>query len=57
MRAVVLDDGRLPVTADVPVPQPRAGELAVRVRAVGLCGSDVEKLGASGSRERCSATR
>lgn len=48
MRAVVLDERRLPVARDVPTPHPRAGELAVRVRAVGLCGSDVEKLGAAG---------
>lgn len=48
MRAVVLDDRRLPVAAQVPRPRARPGELAVRVRAVGLCGSDVEKLGRSG---------
>lgn len=43
MRAVVLDaDGR-PELVDVPVPDGPA-EL-VRVRACGLCGSDVEKLG------------
>src|SRR5581483_1079433 len=43
MRAIVLDAGGLPALADVPVPD-GAGEL-VQVRACGLCGSDVEKLG------------
>lgn len=43
MRAVVLDADGLPELADLPVP-PGPGAL-VRVRACGLCGSDVEKLG------------
>ena len=43
MRAVVLDRDGLPQLVDVPVPEGE-GEL-VRVRACGLCGSDVEKLG------------
>ncbi len=43
MRAVVLDSAGEPVLADVP--EPRGAGLLVRVRACGLCGSDVEKLG------------
>ena len=43
MRAVVLGAGGLPELADLPEPS-GPGEL-VRVRACGLCGSDVEKLG------------
>ena len=43
MRAVVLDAAGQPALADVPEPD-GPGE-PVRVRACGLCGSDVEKLG------------
>lgn len=43
MKAVVLDLAGRPALADVPEPA-GPGEL-VRVRACGLCGSDVEKLG------------
>jgi L-iditol 2-dehydrogenase len=43
MRAVVLDAAGGPTLADVP--EPRGAGLLVRVRACGLCGSDVEKLG------------
>jgi L-iditol 2-dehydrogenase len=43
VRAVVLDATGQPALADVPEPE-GDGEL-VRVRACGLCGSDVEKLG------------
>jgi L-iditol 2-dehydrogenase len=43
VRAVVLDDARLPRLADVPEPE-GPGEL-VRVLACGLCGSDLEKFG------------
>ncbi len=43
MRAVRLDDDGLPELADLPEPQ--GAGLLVRVRACGLCGSDVEKLG------------
>ena len=43
MRAVVLDDAGRPRLAEVPEPE---GEWElVRVRACGLCGSDVEKIG------------
>ncbi|HZG36880.1 MAG TPA: alcohol dehydrogenase catalytic domain-containing protein [Gaiellaceae bacterium] len=43
MRAVVLDEEGLPRVAEVPSPRPPA----LRVLACGLCGSDVEKLGAA----------
>lgn len=43
MRAVVLDGAGEPVLADVPEPD-GPGDV-VRVRACGLCGSDVEKVG------------
>lgn len=43
MRAVVLDDRGLPEVAEIPPPD--GAGLLVRVRACGLCGSDVEKLG------------
>ncbi len=43
MRAVVLDDDGLPELVDLP--EPTAPGLLVRIRACGLCGSDVEKLG------------
>jgi L-iditol 2-dehydrogenase len=43
MRAIVLDQQRLPALADVPDPDGQ-GDLA-RVLACGLCGSDVEKIG------------
>ena len=43
MRAVVLDGAGRPALADLPEPE-GAGEL-VSVRACGLCGTDVQKLG------------
>ncbi|MDP9286124.1 MAG: alcohol dehydrogenase catalytic domain-containing protein [Actinomycetota bacterium] len=43
MRAVVLDADGLPEVAELP--EPSGAGLLVRVRACGLCGSDVEKLG------------
>jgi L-iditol 2-dehydrogenase len=43
MRAVVLDDAGEPQLTDVPEPD-GAGEL-VHVRACGLCGTDVQKIG------------
>ena len=42
MRAVVVDVEGRPTLADVP--EPRANGTSLRVRACGLCGSDVEKL-------------
>jgi len=43
VRAVVLDADGLPELVEVPVPS--GPGLLVRVRACGLCGSDVEKIG------------
>ena len=43
MRAIVLDEAGLPELTDVA--EPDGAGLLVRVRACGLCGSDVEKLG------------
>src|ERR1043166_854178 len=43
VRAVVLDADGLPELADLP--EPTGPGLLVSVRARGLCGSDVEKLG------------
>jgi threonine dehydrogenase-like Zn-dependent dehydrogenase len=43
VRAVVLDADGLPKLAELP--EPAGDGLLVRVRACGLCGSDVEKLG------------
>ncbi len=40
MRAVLMERGRLWVD-DVPDPEPRAGEVLVRTRACGICGSDL----------------
>ena len=47
MRAVVLDGAGQPALADLPEPE-GDGEL-VRVRACGLCGTDVQKLGRAAS--------
>ena len=41
MRAVRLYGPRRLQTDDLPVPEPGVGEALVRVRAVGLCGSDL----------------
>jgi L-iditol 2-dehydrogenase len=43
VRAVVLDSDGLPELAEIP--EPTGAGLLVSVRACGLCGSDVEKLG------------
>ena len=40
MRAVLMEKGKLWVD-DVPMPVPQAGELLVRTRACGICGSDL----------------
>jgi len=45
MRAVVVGATGEPTLRAVPVPVPRVGETLIRVVAVGICGSDVEKLG------------
>jgi L-iditol 2-dehydrogenase len=47
VRAVVLDAGGLPELAELP--EPTGPGALVHVRACGLCGSDVEKLGRAGA--------
>ncbi len=44
----MLSDDGSPALRDLPTPRPRPGEVLVRVTAVGLCGSDVEKFGDGG---------
>ena len=44
MKALVIERPRHASVADVERPQPRAGEVLVRVAATGICGSDVEIL-------------
>ena len=41
MRAAVLHDIRDIRVTDIPVPTPAADEVIVRVKAVGVCGSDL----------------
>jgi L-iditol 2-dehydrogenase len=45
MRAVVVGEAGELELREVPAPEPRDGETLIRVAAVGVCGSDVEKLG------------
>ena len=42
MHAVWLEDGKLRVRDDVPVPVPPDGEVLVRVLAAGICNTDIE---------------
>jgi len=50
MRAVVLQSAGRLAPADVPRPAPGPGELLLRLRGCGLCGSDIAKLGDPGAR-------
>lgn len=51
MKALVLKEYRRFAVEDVPTPVPRPGEVLVRVRACGICGSDVHGMdGSSGRR-------
>ncbi len=42
MRALVYTAPRRLEMLELPIPEPKAGELLVRVRAVGVCGSDLD---------------
>lgn len=44
MRAVWLEDGRIRVRDDVPVPEPPPGEARVRVTLAGICNTDLELI-------------
>lgn len=44
MLGVVLDDGKLSVRSDLPVPEPGPGEVRVRVRLAGICETDLQLL-------------
>ena len=51
MKALLLKEYRRFAVEDVAVPEPAAGEVLVRVRACGICGSDVHGMdGSSGRR-------
>jgi len=41
MRQVVLESPRTVAVREVATPEPRAGELLVRMERVGICGSDL----------------
>lgn len=41
MKSVVIQQPEKLVIEDRPIPQPQAGEVRVRVRRAGICGSDV----------------
>src|SRR3989454_8638082 len=42
MQALWLEDSRLRVRDDVPIPEPPSGEALVRVRHAGICNTDIE---------------
>lgn len=44
MRAVVLDESGVSFTADWPEPEPRPGETLIRVRAAGICETDLQLM-------------
>ncbi len=44
MRAAVIGGGRVRFVPDYPDPRPRQGEVLVRVKLVGICGTDLELL-------------
>ncbi len=50
MKACVLEDiGRL-VYKEVPMPEPREGEVLLKVRAAGICGSDIDRVFKKGTK-------
>jgi L-iditol 2-dehydrogenase len=51
MKALLLEEYNKLIYTDVPKPEPAAGEVLVRVKACGICGSDVHGMdGSSGRR-------
>ncbi|MBC7335058.1 MAG: alcohol dehydrogenase catalytic domain-containing protein, partial [Clostridia bacterium] len=52
MKALVLTAYKQLEIQDVPTPEPGAGEILVRVRACGICGSDVHGFDGSTGRRR-----
>ncbi|MCG8587883.1 MAG: alcohol dehydrogenase catalytic domain-containing protein [Proteobacteria bacterium] len=48
MRAVRVKDGRALVLDRVPLPEPAAGEVRVKIEACGICGTDLHLLGTGG---------
>jgi 2-desacetyl-2-hydroxyethyl bacteriochlorophyllide A dehydrogenase len=52
MKALVLEDYKKFVFADLPVPEPGAEEVLVAVKACGICGSDVHGMDGSTGRRR-----
>jgi L-iditol 2-dehydrogenase len=43
MKAIILENGR-PVLKEVPIPKLNPGDVLVKMKACGLCGTDVEKI-------------
>jgi L-iditol 2-dehydrogenase len=52
MKALVLRDYKNLVFEDMPTPQPGVGEVAIAVKACGICGSDVHGMDGSTGRRR-----
>lgn len=44
MRCLWLEDRKLSLRTDIPVPEPGAGEALLRVRLAGICGTDLEMV-------------
>lgn len=44
MKALVLENVGKLVYKDIPVPEPKEGEVLVRVKAAGICGSDIQRV-------------
>lgn len=43
MKAILLENGK-PVLKDVPIPKLQPGDVLVKMKACGLCGTDIEKI-------------
>ena len=50
MKALILEEYNQFAVRDLPVPEPDTGEVLVRVKACGICGSDVHGLDGSTGR-------